>query len=142
MIFISNLRFTQLDDAVLSRMDSYELVLTPEEFLCKIGDILLNLKVKGDFTDEEKTWAKKRAINLLGLAIEAWEKNQNICGSPVLIQKSQLQFRLIPTLTIKLLNEVIEEMELSGKNRDQAFNEILPHYIKFVLLPKLRGVDR
>jgi hypothetical protein len=106
-------------------------------------NILPDLKVKGDFTEEEKNWAKKRVVNLLGLVVEAWEKDQNICGFPVRIQKSQLQFRLIPTLTVKLLNEVNDEMGMSGeRDRDVAYISVLKNYIEHVLLVKLRGVDR
>jgi hypothetical protein len=143
MIFISNLRFSQLNEAVLSRMDNYEIVLTPEEFLYRVKSVLPAIVVKGDFTDEEKEWAKQKSLGLLGLAIEAQEKDKMLFGGSVAIQKSQLQFRLIPTLTTKLLNYVNKEMDsLRINDKNEAFKSVLPDYVRFVLLPRLRGVSR
>jgi hypothetical protein len=142
-IFVSNLKLIDIDEAVRSRMNKYELTLTPQEFLCQLRFILPGIRVKGNFTNEEKEWAKKQAYSLLAVALEAREKGATFNGQAVALGQNILQFRIIPTLTSALLN-LIEDYALEHKikDRNKALMGVIPSYVKFRLLPELRGDTR
>ena len=98
LLIISNLDEADINDAVVTRCEVYQLNITPEEFLIRAGQIVDNLEFGEDssFTPEEKRFAKKMALGGLKLAIDSEKKKIPLIpdSGPVKINK-YLNFRCI-----------------------------------------------
>lgn len=98
LLIISNLDEKDINDAVVTRCEVYQLNITPEEFLIRAGQIVDNLEFGEDssFTEAEKTFAKKMALGGLKLAIDSEKKKIPLIpdSGPVKINK-YLNFRCI-----------------------------------------------
>ena len=98
LLIISNLDEADINDAVVTRCEVYQLNITPEEFLIRAGQIVDNLEFGEDssFTEEEKRFAKKMALGGLKLAIDSEKKKIPLIpdSGPVKINK-YLNFRCI-----------------------------------------------
>lgn len=102
LIMISNLRKTDLNDAVLSRTLSYELSLTQDEFMARLAQILPHMltDVETEESAEVVDYAKKAAYAYLLAAVELAAKGGSVGGKPVRIV-GKLQFRIIAELAGK-----------------------------------------
>lgn len=98
LLIISNLDEADINDAVVTRCEVYQLNITPEEFLIRAGQIVDDLEFGEDssFTPEEKRFAKKMALGGLKLAIDSEKKKIPLIpdSGPVKINK-YLNFRCI-----------------------------------------------
>lgn len=71
LILISNLYVSDVDEAVISRCDTYQLNLTVPEFFCRAEQILDELKV-GEYSStnpEVIKWAKRESFAILKIAV-------------------------------------------------------------------------
>lgn len=71
LVLISNLYISDVDEAVISRCDTYQLNLTIPEFFCRAEQILDELKV-GEYSStnpEVIKWAKREAFAILKIAV-------------------------------------------------------------------------
>lgn len=97
IIFITNLSLTDLDSAVVSRMDTVEINLTPEEFVCRAEQILPYLKmgIYSSTSQEIIEWAKKESFAFFKIALLGNAKYSNWTVSV----NRPLDFRLLETIT-------------------------------------------
>lgn len=105
LILISNLYCSEINEAVRSRCDCVELVLSEEEFFCKAEQILDSIKVAEDSANsfELIQWAKRESFALAKTAI----KSSKIKNFPIAIQVNiPLEFRMVASLTGKWLARV------------------------------------
>lgn len=80
LVLISNLKITDIDEAVISRCDTYQLSLTVPEFFCRCEQILDYLKV-GEYssTDPEVIkWAKREGFAMLKSIVLGSKNFKNI----------------------------------------------------------------
>lgn len=102
LIMISNLKKSDVNDAVLSRTLSYDMELTKDEFLAHLGDILPNLIT--DVETEDPDWmiqyAKKVAYAYLIAAVDIDNAGGSVQGVRCKIT-IPLQFRIIAELAGK-----------------------------------------
>lgn len=71
LILISNLYISDVDEAVISRCDTYQLNLTIPEFFCRAEQILDELKV-GEYSStnpEVIKWSKRESFAMLKIAV-------------------------------------------------------------------------
>lgn len=140
MIMISNLRKADVNEAVLTRTDSYELVLTREEFIARVGEILPNLL--SDLETETSKfmieYAKKAAYAYLCAAVELDAKGQSVNGVRVKIT-APLQFRLIAELAGKWLQRADSyAMQHGIEPKDERTLNMINNAIKIPFF--IRGV--
>jgi len=141
IIFISNLLVNQVDEAISSRCDVAQIVLTPEEFLAYLKVVLPNLCTtsKSLLPPEEVEWAKKNCYVLLCAAVEASKSNVKL-GDKYVIVNIPLEFRLMPTLMEAYLRRADDYIEQTGeKSRENVSKAILKKFIYFDLLRILAG---
>lgn len=102
LVLISNLRMSDVEQAVISRCDRYELHLTIPEFFCRCEQILDDLTV-GEYSSTDPDvikWVKKEAFAMLKAVVLGADKFKNI-HIPVNVH---LDFRFVGnTVTNKLL---------------------------------------
>lgn len=117
LIMISNLRKTDLNDAVLSRTLSFELSLTQDEFIARLGQILPNMltDVETEDSAEVVQYAKNVAYAYLMAAVDLAKNGGSVAGKPVKII-GKMQFRIIA--------------ELAGKWMQRADNYAVKHGIE------------
>ena len=80
LIMISNLDEDQVDEAVTSRCDVYEIHLTKAEFFCRCEQILDKLEV-GEYSStpqEVIQWAKREAFALLKIMVMGSKQFKNV----------------------------------------------------------------
>ena len=106
LILISNLYISDIDDAVISRCDTYQLNLTVPEFFCRAEQILDDLKV-GEYSStnpEVIKWAKREAFAWLKIAVLGSSEFKNV-HVPVNVH---LDFRFVGNkVTNKFLSRAI-----------------------------------
>lgn len=105
LILISNLYISDVDEAVISRCDTYQINLTIPEFFCRAEQILDALKV-GEYSStnpEVIKWAKREAFAWLKVVVLGSSEFRNV-HVPVNIH---LDFRFVGNkLTNKFLSRV------------------------------------
>lgn len=144
LIMISNLRKTDLNEAVLSRTLSFELSLTMDEFIARLGSILPNMLTDVETEDSKKMveYAKNVAYAYLMAAIDLYKNGGQVGGKPVRIE-GKLQFRIIAELAGKWMQRVDDYMikhNLSGDDSallNKINNEIKRNFFIFDVMPSL-----
>ena len=131
LLIISNLDESDINDAVVTRCEVYQLNITPEEFLIRAGQIVDNLEFGEDssFTPEEKRFAKKMALGGLKLAIDSEKKKIPLIpdSGPVKINK-YLNFRCIIDLAGSFLAACDEFVLDNGiESVNDAYDYIQEH---------------
>jgi len=146
LIMISNLRKSDLNDAVLSRTLSYELSLTQEEFLARLSEILPNLltDVETESSMEIVEYAKKVAFANLIAAVDIANHGGAVKGKRVIIDQ-KLQFRIIAELAGKWMQRADDFAEKNGirsQDRltlDRINNDIKMNFFVFDVIPSLKA---
>jgi hypothetical protein len=146
LIMISNLRKSDLNDAVLSRTLSYELSLTQEEFLARLSEILPNLltDVETESSMEVVEYAKKVAFANLIAAVDIANHGGAVKGKRVIIDQ-KLQFRIIAELAGKWMQRADDYAEKNGittQDRltlDRINNDIKMNFFVFDVIPSLKA---
>lgn len=80
LILISNLYLSDIDEAVISRCDTYQLNLTIPEFFCRVEQILDELKV-GEYSSTNPDvikWAKQEAFAWLKIVVLGSSEFKNV----------------------------------------------------------------
>lgn len=144
LIMISNLKKTDLNDAVLSRTLSYCLSLTQDEFMARLGSILPNMltDVETEDSAEVVEYAKNAAYAYLLAAVELANKGGKVGGKTVRII-GKLQFRIIAELAGKWMQRADDYatkngIEVSDKlSLDRINNAIKKNFFVFDVMPSL-----
>lgn len=104
IIFVSNLSLSQLDEAVASRCDPYEIRLTMPEFLCRAEQILPKMKIGIDSSNALKVleWCKFESFAIFKILMLGSQKYSNWTVNI----KSRLDFRLLNKITNRFLRRV------------------------------------
>lgn len=144
LIMISNLHKSDLNEAVLSRTLSYELSLTQDEFIARLGSILPNMltDVETEDSTEVVQYAKNVAYAYLMAAVDLNKNNGTVAGKPVRIV-GKLQFRIIAELAGKWMQRADDyavKNNISGtdkKTLNMINNAIKRNFFVFDVLPSL-----
>ena len=144
LIMISNLKKTDLNDAVLSRTLSYELRLTQEEFMARLAQILPHMltDVETEDSAEVVQYAKEAAYAYLLAAVELANKGGSVGGKPVRIV-GKLQFRIIAELAGKWMQRADDyamknNIDVSDRlSMDRINNAIKKKFFMYDVMPSL-----
>lgn len=144
LIMISNLKKTDLNDAVLSRTLSYELRLTQEEFMARLAQILPHMltDVETEDSAEVVNYAKEAAYAYLLAAVELANKGGSVGGKPVRIV-GKLQFRIIAELAGKWMqraDDYASKNNIDVSDRlamDRINNAIKRKFFMYDVMPSL-----
>lgn len=144
LIMISNLKKTDLNDAVLSRTLSYELRLTQEEFMARLAQILPHMltDVETEDSAEVVEYAKEAAYAYLLAAVELANKGGSVGGKPVRIV-GKLQFRIIAELAGKWMqraDDYASKNNIDVSDRlalDSINNAIKRKFFMYDVMPSL-----
>lgn len=141
IIFISNLNADQVSPAVLDRCDKYELHLTVEEYMIRLGKIIWNIECgqkEGIYTDEEVKEAKALLMYWMAGIIEAHNKGASMFGKRVVLVKGGLTFRLVKDLVEAY---IINYQDYVEDNPDVPVEEAKTHVVRdwvhHYVLPKI-----
>lgn len=144
LIMISNLKKSDLNDAVLSRTLSYELRLTQEEFMARLAQILPHMltDVETEDSAEVVQYAKEAAYAYLLAAVELANKGGSVGGKPVRIV-GKLQFRIIAELAGKWMqraDDYASKNNIDVSDRlalDRINNAIKKKFFMYDVMPSL-----
>ena len=144
LIMISNLKKSDLNDAVLSRTLSYELRLTQEEFMARLAQILPHMltDVETEDSAEVVEYAKEVAYAYLLAAVELANKGGSVGGKAVRII-GKLQFRIIAELAGKWMQRADDyaaknNIEVSDRlSLDRINNAIKKKFFVYDVMPSL-----
>lgn len=144
LIMISNLKKTDLNDAVLSRTLSYELRLTQEEFMARLAQILPHMltDVETEDSAEVVQYAKEAAYAYLLAAVELANKGGSVGGKQVRIV-GKLQFRIIAELAGKWMQRADDyamknNIDVSDRlSMDRINNAIKKKFFMYDVIPSL-----
>lgn len=144
LIMISNLKKTDLNDAVLSRTLSYELRLTQEEFMARLAQILPHMltDVETEDSAEVVQYAKEAAYAYLLAAVELANKGGSVGGKQVRIV-GKLQFRIIAELAGKWMQRADDyamknNIDVSDRlAMDRINNAIKKKFFMYDVMPSL-----
>jgi hypothetical protein len=144
LIMISNLKKSDLNDAVLSRTLSYELKLTQEEFMARLAQILPHMltDVETEDSAEVVQYAKEAAYAYLLAAVELANKGGSVGGKPVRIV-GKLQFRIIAELAGKWMQRADDyamknNIDVSDRlSMDRINNAIKKKFFMYDVMPSL-----
>lgn len=146
LIMISNLKKTQLNDAVLSRTLNYGLFLTRDEFMTRLAQILPNLltDVETEASPHMVDYAKKVAYAYLLAAVDIANNSGSVAGKQVVIS-GPLQFRIIAELAGKWMQRVDDYMiknnisDESDGTLNRINNDIKMNFFLYDVIPSLRN---
>lgn len=144
LIMISNLKKSDLNDAVLSRTLSYELRLTQEEFMARLAQILPHMltDVETEDSAEVVEYAKEAAYAYLLAAVELANKGGSVGGKQVRIV-GKLQFRIIAELAGKWMQRADDYAAKNGievgdrLSMDRINNAIKKKFFVYDVMPSL-----
>jgi len=149
LILISNLRLNDVNEAVRSRCQCVELTLTRPEFLCRAEQIIDNIKVGDDSSNDPETvkWAKREAFAIFKTILGA-TGFQGTGFDDVQIN-IPLEFRLVATMTGAWLARYDRWCDIKGikdadtvEARENAEEELMLPFIEYDLKKILAGDTR
>lgn len=148
VLLISNLKEDEVDDAVVTRCEVYELDIKPEEFLIRSAQIIDNLEIGSfsTFDPEEIAFAKKQVMGGLKLAIDSMNKGIPLdptSGRPVTIKKT-LQFRVFSDLAgsyLAKMDDWIDDNDVEGLEDAQRILEEAKKTASGRLLQKMNTLN-
>ena len=140
LIILSNLHEKQIDSAIWSRCDHFDLHLTQEEYLVRLAAIINSMDVgekDGLYTAEESRVAKALVLTTLTSVIEAGNKGVALFGKYVRL-KDTLEFRLVKDLVESwyLLCEIYTKKH-PGVDADTAHKECLKKWVRTSVIPRI-----
>lgn len=146
IIFVSNLVTTQVNPAILSRCDYYELHLTPEEYMIRLGEIIKNIEIKGAWSQEDIDNTKALIMLAMTNIIEAANKHISIFNKKIKLKKGGLEFRLVSDLTdayLGLVDDALFEAEGAGINdvdpkvKDEYMKKLISKWVRMYVIPRV-----
>lgn len=146
LVLISNLRMSEVNEAVRSRCDCVEITLTHEEFLYRAEQIIDSYSPSVVTSVDQVTldWAKKESFAIFK-AVIVGKGFKNLPNIPINVP---LEFRLIATITGRWLARYDRWCEMNGragntpKDYQDGEKAILAAFIKFDLTKILAGDTR
>lgn len=143
LIILSNLHESQIDAALWSRCDNYDLHLTQEEYLVRLGMILNKMDLgqpvtkidketgeevttKGIYTMDEVEEARALTFNAMSAIIEAGNNGVSLFGRQVRL-RSNFEFRMVKDLVgnwILLLRREKRRNGISAENEAKMASKI------------------
>lgn len=140
LIILSNLHESQIEEALWSRCDHYDLHLTQEEYLVRLGMILDDMDVgqkDGLCTEEEATEAKALTLSVMSAVIEAGNHGVQLYGKYIRLT-NHLEFRIVKDLCNMWLALLDRELELHpGEDRDEAKKKVMNKWVRIGVIPRL-----
>lgn len=140
LVIVSNLHENQINEALWSRCDHFDLHLTQEEYFVRLGMIIdkMDIGVKdGIYSAEDVQSAKDLVMSVLGPLIEAGKKGITMFGKRIQLKES-LEFRLVKDVVDMWLSMVERYMEVhQGVSKDDAKKACLKKWVRVVVIPRI-----
>lgn len=140
LIILSNLHESQIEEALWSRCDHFDLHLTQEEYLVRLAMIIDNMDVgqkSGSITEEEAKEAKALTFSVMQSVIEAGNNGVKLFGKYVRLT-NHLEFRIVKDLCNMWLAMLDRELELNPtEDKDEAKKKILKKWVRIGVIPRL-----
>lgn len=140
MIIVSNLHESQINEALWSRCDHYDLHLTQEEYLVRLAMIIDNMDIgqKSKIcTEEEATEAKALVLAIMQGIIEAGNHGIQFFGKTIRLT-DHLEFRIVKDLANTWLAMLERELETHPEeDREVAKKNILPKWVRVAVIPRM-----
>lgn len=146
IIFVSNLVTAQVNAAILSRCDYYELHLTPEEYMIRLGEIIGKIKINGAWSKEDIENTKALIMLAMTNIIEAANKRITIFNKKIKLKKGGLEFRLVSDLTdayLGLVDDTLFEETGAGINdadpkvKDATMKKLISKWVRMYVIPRV-----
>lgn len=145
LVILSNLHESQIEDALWSRCDHFDLHLTQEEYLIRLAMIIDDMDVgqkDGIFTEEEAKEAKALTLSVMRSVIEAGNHGVKLFGKFVKLT-DHLEFRVVKDLCNMWLAMLDRELELHpDESRDTAKKNILKKWVRVGVIPRLSATTK
>lgn len=140
LIILSNLHESQIEEALWSRCDHFDLHLTQEEYLVRLAMIIDDMDIgqkDGLLTDEEAKEAKALTFSVMKSVIEAGNNGVKLFGKYVKLT-SHLEFRIVKDLCNMWLAMLDRELETHpDEDKDTAKKAILKKWVRIGVIPRL-----
>lgn len=140
LIILSNLHESQIEEALWSRCDHFDLHLTQEEYLIRLAMIIDNMDVgqsSGNFTEEEAKEAKALTLSVMRAVIEAGNNGVKLFGKYIRLT-NHLEFRVVKDLCNMWSAMLDQELEANpDESRDDAKKAILKKWVRVGVIPRL-----
>lgn len=140
LVIISNLHENQINDALWSRCDHFDLHLTQEEYLVRLGMIINKMDIgqkDGIYEEADVQAAKDLLMSLLGPLIEAGMKGVNLFGKTIQL-KEHLEFRLVKDVIDMWLSMIERYVETHpGATKEDAKKACLKKWVRVVIIPRI-----
>lgn len=140
VIFISNLTESEVNPAVLSRCDYYELHLTQEEYMVRLGSVINGIDCgQGKVYDEEEVKdAKALLVMTLAALIEAGNKGVKLYNRQIRLRSGGLEFRLVKDMVEGFLSLVdYEANDNPNESRDDIKKRCIPEWVRTIVIPRI-----
>lgn len=140
LIILSNLHESQIEEALWSRCDHFDLHLTQEEYLVRLAMIIDNMDVgqkDGLFTEEDAKEAKALVLSVMNSIIEAGNHGVKLFGKFIRLT-NHLEFRIVKDLCNMWLAMLDREMETNpNESKDEAKKKIIQKWVRIGVIPRL-----
>lgn len=140
LVIISNLHEAQINDALWSRCDHFDLHLTQEEFMVRLGQIINSIDVgvkDGIYEAKDVEDAKALLMSVLSPIIEAGNKGYPLYGRVIQLKPS-FEFRMVKDLVDMWLSLLGRYKELHPEaTPDEAKKACLKRWIRTSVIPRL-----
>lgn len=140
LVIISNLHEAKINPALWSRCDHFDLHLTQEEYLVRLGMIINDMDIgqkDGIYTEEQAMSAKALVMKVLGPLIEAGNKGIKLYGKHIHLKES-LEFRLVKDVADMWLSMIERYMEMHpGATEDEASKANLKKWVRVIVIPRI-----
>lgn len=149
LMLISNLRMSQVNDAIRSRCQCVELTLTRPEFLYRAESIIDKIDVGSDSSNDPNTveWAKKESFAIFKTIVGATSMSGT--GFDDIQINIPLEFRLIATMTgawLARYDRWCESNEIENPDSIESFEkaeeELMVPFVEYDLKKILAGDTR
>lgn len=140
LIIISNLHEKQINEALWSRCDHFDLHLTQEEYLVRLAMIIDGMDIgqkAGICTDQEAKEAKALVLSVMQAVIEAGNNGVRLFGKYVKLSE-HLEFRMVKDLANTWIAMLERDQELHPeKDIEQSKTDILERWMRISVIPRL-----
>lgn len=139
IIFITNLTKADIDPAVLDRCEFYELHLTVDEFMIRLGKIINNMDCgQGTvYTEDEVNKAKGLVMAAMSAIIEASKTGATILDRTIRLVDGGLTFRYIKDLIENWIILTQDYMEEHGVDWETAKRACFSRWVQQYIFPKI-----
>lgn len=140
LIILSNLHESQIEEAIWSRCDHFDLHLTQDEYLIRLAMIIDDMDIgqrSGIFTEEEAKEAKALTLSVMKSVIEAGNNGVKLFGKYIRLT-SHLEFRVVKDLCNMWFAMLDKELDTNPtESKDEAKKKILKKWVRIGVIPRL-----